>query len=167
MLHKTKGNRKPLAYNIGSTAQIESTGPETNAVRTSPSPRPLLDLARIGGFSAQIAVETILSNGLFEIPLPPPLSEITIAPAFYMAIAVLFSRKVSFWATAIGSAIGETVNIFFFGGAPAAAFALTYVPGIILPTAPETLIIYKFRHTTTRLLALGMAVAHIYDNHAF
>jgi len=167
MLHKTKGNRKPLADNIGSTAKIESTGPETNAVRTSPSPRPVLDLARIGAFSALIAVGTILSNGLFGIPLPPPLSEITIAPAFYMAIAVLFSRKVSFWATAVGSAIGETVNIFFFGGAPAAAFALTYVPGIILARAPETLIIYKFRQSTTRFFALGMVVATVYETLVF
>ena len=155
-----------MADNIGSTAKIESIGPETNAIMTSPSPRPVLDLARIGAFSALVAVGTMLSNVLFGVPLPPPLSEITVAPVFYMAIAVLFSRKVSFWSTLIGSAVGETVNIFVFGEAPA-AFALTYIPGIILARAPETLIIHKFRQSTTGLLALGMVIATVYETVVF
>jgi len=75
---------------------------------------PSLIIARIGAFSALIAVGTILSNVLFGFPLPPPLSEITAAPVFYLAIAALFSRRVSFWATLVGSAVGETMNIFLF-----------------------------------------------------
>src|SRR5690242_21273501 len=108
---------------------------------------PVLDIARIGAFSALVAVGTIISNVLFGFTLPYPLGEITAAPAFYLAIAVLFSRKVSFWSTAIGSAIGETINIFVFGEAPP-IWALTFVPGIMLARAPEVLIIHRFRDKT-------------------
>jgi uncharacterized membrane protein len=152
---------------VGSSASTAEIGAKTGTESgTSISRKPVLDLARIGAFSALVAIGTILSNVLFGIPLPPPLSEITLAPVFYMAIAVLFSRKVSFWSTAIGSAVGETVNIFFFGEAPA-AFALTYIPGIILARAPETLIIHKVRQSTTRLLALGMLLATVYETLVF
>src|SRR2546426_7781512 len=127
---------------------------------------PTLDIARIGAFSALVALGTMLTNLLLGFSLPQPLGEITAAPAFYMAIAILFSRKVSFWSTLIGSAVGETVNIFVFGEAPA-AFALTYIPGIILARAPETLIIHKFRQSTTGLLALGMVIATVYETVVF
>jgi hypothetical protein len=127
---------------------------------------PSLTIARIGAFSALVAVGTILSNVLFGFPLPPPLSEITAAPVFYLAIAALFSRRVSFWATLVGSAVGETMNIFLFGEAPG-AFALTYIPGIILARAPEALIVYRFRNRSLRLLALGMALATVFETVVF
>lgn len=127
---------------------------------------PVLAIARIGTFSALVAVGTILSNVLFGIPLPPPLSEITFAPALYMTIAALFSRRVGFWSTLIGSGIGETINIFVFGEAPA-IFALTYIPGIILARAPEALIIFKLRFGTLRLLTIGMAIATVFETIVF
>jgi hypothetical protein len=127
---------------------------------------PTLTIARVGAFSALVAVGTILSNLLFGFALPPPLSEITLAPAFYMAIAALFSRRVSFWSTAIGSAVGETINIFLFGEAPG-AFALTYVPGIILARAPEALLIYRFRQGTVGRLATGMGIATVFETIVF
>src|SRR2546425_10925047 len=127
---------------------------------------PSLTIARIGAFSALIAVGTILSNVLFGFPLPPPLSEITAAPVFYLAIAAMFSRRVSFWATLVGSAVGETMNIFLFGEAPG-ALALTYIPGIILARAPEALIVYRFRNRSLRFLALGMALATIFETVVF
>ena len=127
---------------------------------------PALTIARIGAFSALIAVGTILSNVLFGFPLPPPLSEITAAPVFYLAIAALFSRRISFWSTLVGSAVGETMNIFLFGEAPG-AFALTYIPGIIIARAPEALIVYAFRGRSLRFLALGMAIATAYETVAF
>src|SRR5437867_4532285 len=99
-----------------------------------------LQLAQISVFSALIAVGTILSNILLGFALPPPLYEISLAPAFYLAIAVLFSRKVSFWSTALGSGVGEAVNILIFGQYPA-SIALSFVPGIILARAPEALIV--------------------------
>jgi len=125
-----------------------------------------LDIARIGAFSALVAVGTILSNVLFGFTLPPPLGEITAAPAFYLALAVLFSRKVSFWSTAIGSAIGETINIFVFGGAPP-IWALTFIPGIVLARAPEVLIVQRFRNKTRSLLAFGMVLATVYETVVF
>ncbi len=127
---------------------------------------PSLIIARIGAFSALIAVGTILSNVLFGFPLPPPLSEITAAPVFYLAIAALFSRRVSFWATLVGSAVGETMNIFLFGEAPG-ALALTYVPGIILARAPEALIVFRFRSRSLRFLAFGMALATVFETVVF
>jgi len=127
---------------------------------------PSLTIARIGAFSALVAVGTILSNVLFGFPLPPPLSEITAAPVFYLTIAALFSRRISFWATLIGSAVGETMNIFLFGEAPG-AFALTYVPGIILARAPEALIVYKFRNRSLGFLSFGMALATIFETAVF
>ena len=127
---------------------------------------PVIAIARIGTFSALIAVGTILSNALLGIPLPPPLSEITFAPALYMTIGALFSRRIAFWSTLIGSGIGETINIFVFGAAPA-VFALTYIPGIILARAPEALIIFKFRLGTMRLLTIGMALATIFETTVF
>src|SRR5215471_7769562 len=68
-------------------------------------------LAQTASFSGLIAFGTVLSNSLFGVSLPAPLSEITVAPAFYLAIAVLYPRRISVWATIIGSAIGETVNL--------------------------------------------------------
>jgi hypothetical protein len=111
-------------------------------------------------------VGTILSNVLLGFPLPPPLSEITFAPAIYMAIAVLFSRRVSFWSTAIGSVVGETINIFVFGEA-AGVFALTFVPGILLARAPEALIIFRLRQGSLRLVILGMALGTVFETMVF
>ena len=138
----------------------------TTAQRAVRPRNPILDIARIGAFSALVAVGTILSNVLFGFTLPPPLGEITAAPAFYLAIAVLFSRKVSFWSTAIGSAIGETVNIFVFGEAPS-IWALTFVPGIVLARSPEALIIHRFRDKARRILAYGMVLATVYETVVF
>jgi hypothetical protein len=155
-----KRNSKGSAGNSFST-------PTSGVVQRDLHPsNPVLDLARIGALSALVAVGTIISNVLFGIALPYPLGEITAAPAFYLAIAVLFSRKVSFWSTAIGSAIGETINIFVFGEAPS-IFALTFVPGIVLARAPEVLIIHRFREKARRLLVFGMILATIYETVVF
>jgi ECF-type riboflavin transporter, S component len=124
---------------------------------------PTLDIARIGAFSALVALGTMLTNLLLGFSLPQPLGEITAAPAFYMAIAVLFSRKVGFWSTAVGSAVGEAVNIFIFGEAPA-AFALTYIPGLVVARAPEALIIFRFREKSVRVLAFVMGLATVFES---
>jgi hypothetical protein len=150
----------------GSAGNSFSTPTSGSVQRDLHPSNPVLDLARIGALSALVAVGTIISNVLFGFALPYPLGEITAAPAFYLAIAVLFSRKVSFWSTAIGSAIGETINIFVFGEAPS-IFALTFVPGIVFARAPEVLIIHRFREKARRLLVFGMILATIYETVAF
>src|SRR2546427_177448 len=150
----------------GSAGNSFSTPTSGAAQRDLHPSNPVLDLARIGALSALVAVGTIISNVLFGFALPYPLGEITAAPAFYLAIAVLYSRKVSFWSTAIGSAIGETINIFVFGEAPS-IFALTFIPGIVLARAPEVLIIHRFREKARRLLSFGMILATIYETVVF
>ena len=149
---------KALLEGPGSTDRI--------SLGTGQRASPALLVGQIGAFSALIAVGTILSNVILGFQLPAPLSEITLAPAFYLAIAVLYSRRVSFWATAIGSAVGEAVNIFFFGEA-AAAFALTFIPGIIIARAPETLIVHRLREKARNWIIVGMVIATLYETLAF
>jgi uncharacterized membrane protein len=116
-----------------------------------------LRVAQIASFSALIVVGTSIAR----LPLPPPIYEITLAPAFYLAISVLFPRKVSFWSIALGSAIGEAINLVV---TPA---PLIYIPGIIWARAPEALIIYKFRDWTVQWITVAMVLATIYETVAF
>ena len=109
---------------------------------------------------------TALSTALLGIPLPAPLSEITFAPAIYLTLSVLFPRRVSFWSTAIGSALGEAINVLIFGSAPA-AFAVIYIPGMIWARAPEALIMNRFRRKSSLWLAVAMVIATVYETLAF
>ena len=144
--------------------QTEKTKtPEGTATKTRSR---TLFLAETASFSALIAMTTALSTALLGIPLPAPLSEITFAPAIYLTLGVLYPRKVSFWSTAIGSALGEAINVLVFGSAPA-AFALIYIPGMIWARAPEALIVNRFRHKRTLWLAVAMVVATVYETLAF
>jgi hypothetical protein len=125
-----------------------------------------LFLAETAVFSALIAATTALSTALLGIPLPPPLSEITLAPAVYLTLGVLFPRKVSFLSTAVGSAIGEAINVLIFGSAPA-AFAIIYIPGMVWARAPETLVMYRFRRKSVLWLCFAMLIATVYETLAF
>ncbi len=148
-----------------SLKETVDSGPALPRSATSRPITPALLVGQIGSFSALIAFGTILSNVIFGVVLPPPLYEITAAPAFYLAIAVLYPRRISFWATAIGSGVGEAVNLFIFG--QGAAFALTYIPGIIIARTPETAIVHRFREKTMRWIAASMVIATIYESLAF
>ncbi len=146
---------------------FHATGPgESRTTTASEVPRrsvATLMLAQIASFSALVAVGTIVTNLLLGIALPYPLYEITLAPAFYFAISVLYPRKVSFWSIAIGSAIGEAINIFVIGPAAPAIF----VPGIVWARAPESLIIYRFREKSVKWVTASMALATVYETLAF
>jgi hypothetical protein len=148
---------------LNETKSLSETRTISRPIRSSPT---TIDFARIGAFSGLIVLGTVLSNVLLGIPLPPPLYEITVAPAFYLAIAVLFSRRVSFWSTAIGSGLGEAASIFLFGQVPG-AFALTYVPGIIIARAPETLIINRFRTRPLPIISIVMVAATVFESVIF
>ncbi len=113
--------------------------------------------AQIAIFSALIA----LTTGILRIPLPQPVGEITLAPVFYLPISVLFSRKVSFWSIAIGSAVGEAISVVSSGFPP------IFVPGIVWARAPEALIIYKFRNRSMSWISFAMVLATIYETVAF
>jgi hypothetical protein len=125
-----------------------------------------LFLAEAASFSALIAVTTAVSTALFGIPLPAPLSEITLAPAIYLTLSVLFPRRLSLLSTAVGSALGEAINVLILGSAPA-AFAVIYIPGMIWARAPEALIVNRFRRKSALWLAFAMVVATVYETLAF
>ena len=143
------------------TRQVEEVKGAKNKTRSR-----TLFLAETASFSALIAVTTALSTALAGIPLPAPLSEITLAPAIYLTLGVLFPRKVSFWSTAIGSAVGEAINVLMFGSAPA-AFAIIYIPGMIWARAPEALIMNRFRRKSMVWIAFAMVIATVYETLAF
>ncbi len=113
-------------------------------------------VAQISIFGALIALGTI-----FSIPLPPPLYEITWAPALIMALGILSDSWVGFSATAIGSFIGEAYNVATRGGSP--IFPL----GIVWARAPEVLIIGWAKGKGTRMTVLAMVLATLYETVAF
>ena len=147
-----------MADQVEKTGEAAGTGIKTRSET--------LFLAQTAAFAALIAMTTALSTALLGIPLPAPLSEITFAPAIYLTISVLFPRRVSFWATAIGSALGEAINVLIFGSAPA-AFAAIYIPGMIWARAPEALIMNRFRRKSSAWLAFAMVIATVYETLAF
>ncbi len=72
-------------------------------------PTPSVTLAATAVFSALIALGTMII-----IPLPKPLAELTLAPAIYLALAVLSDRWTAFNATAIGSFIGDDFGLAYY-----------------------------------------------------
>lgn len=114
-------------------------------------------LATIIVFSALIAVGTILS-----IPLPPPLYEITWAPALYMALSAMADPVTSASAVGIGSFIGEAYNVAFKGGG-----SPIYPFGMLWARVPEALIIAWARKKGPRALVLSMVAATVFETLAF
>lgn len=134
---------------------------ETSAV-TDPAPpgpaktRASVTLAVTAVFSALVAIGTMVI-----IPLPKPLAEITIAPAIFLALAVLSDKWTAFNATAIGSFIGETLNGALYG------YPLIYSFGIVWARAPEVLIVAWARRRGTKALVAAMVGATIFETLAF
>jgi hypothetical protein len=109
-------------------------------------------------FSALIAVATFLS-----IKLPPPLGEITWAPPIYLALAVMVDPYTAFVAIALGSALGEGMNVVVgtFGFLP------IYIPGMVWARAPEAFIVSWAKRKGQRLIVLAMVAATVYETLAF
>jgi hypothetical protein len=120
------------------------------------SPTKSKSLAVVGIFSALIAVGTIIS-----IPLPYPLYELTWSPAIILALAVLVDSVTAFDATAIGSFVGEAINVGFRGGSPIYPF------GIVWARAPEVFIVAWARQKGTRALVVAMVGATVFETLAF
>ncbi len=114
-------------------------------------------LAVVVIFSALIAVGTI-----FSIPLPPPLYEITWAPAIYMALAAMVDPATSASAVGIGSFIGEAYNVTIKGGG-----SPIYPFGMLWARVPEALIIGWARKRGQKTLVLSMAFATVFETLAF
>jgi hypothetical protein len=108
-------------------------------------------------FSATIAVATI-----FSIPLPPPLYEITWAPAIYLALGALTDPVTAFAATGFGSFIGEAFNVSFKGGG-----SPIYPAGMVWARAPEVLIVALAKEKGNKWLAVAMVGATVFETFAF
>ncbi len=126
----------------------------TSGSRTPPASS---RLALVSVFSALVAVCTIVA-----LPLPPPVFEITLAPAVYLALAALANKWDALAATAIGGFAGELFNIATkAGGSPIYPF------GMVWARAPEVLIVAWAAKRGGRTLALAMAAATVYETFAF
>ncbi len=124
---------------------------------TFKGPSRSLKLAVAAVFAALIALGTILS-----FPLPPPVFELTWAPAVYLALAALSDRWTALSATAIGSFIGEFYNVSFkAGGSPIYPF------GMLWARAPEALIVAWGANRGGKWLVASMVAATVYETLAF
>jgi hypothetical protein len=127
---------------------------DTSGAKTAPTKS--MRLALVAVFSSVIAVCTIIA-----VPLPPPLYEITLAPAVYLALAALVDRWDAFSATAIGGFVGELFNISTRGGSPIYPFGMVWARG------PEALIVAWAATRGRRTLAWAMVAATVYETLAF
>ncbi|HUK79104.1 MAG TPA: hypothetical protein VLU91_00390 [Nitrososphaerales archaeon] len=114
------------------------------------------NLAVVIVFSAMIALSTFLS-----IKLPTPLGEITWAPPIYMALSVLVGPWTSFTSIAVGSFLGESLNVAYLG------WPAIYAPGIVWARAPEALIIGWARKRGTKTIVAAMVFATVYETLLF
>jgi len=114
-------------------------------------------IAFVSVFSALITLLTIVS-----VPMPQPLAEITLAPAVYLALGYLVDRKSAFTATAIGSFLGETINLFTRPG-----YLPIYPFGMVWARGPEVLIVSVARGRSLKFAGLMMVLATVYETLAF
>ena len=129
---------------------------EPAATASSRSVSATTNLAVVIVFSALIALGTFLS-----IKLPTPLGEITWSPPIYMALAILVGPWTSFTATAVGSFIGESLNVTYLG------WPAIYAPGIVWARAPEALIIGWARRKGTKVWVASMVLATVFETVRF
>jgi len=113
-------------------------------------------LAVVIVFASLIALSTFLS-----IKLPEPLGEITWAPPIYMALSVLAGPLTGCEAIAVGSFLGESLNVAWLG------WPAIYAPGIVWARAPEALIIGWARKRGTKALIASMVMATVFETLAF
>jgi len=136
----------------------ESAFHENTSERTTPARSKRV--AFVAVFSSVIAVCTVVPGSL--LPLPPPLYEITLAPAIYFSIAVLADKWDAFAATAIGGFAGELFNITTNGGG-----SPIYPFGMVWARAPEVLLVAWAANKGRRVLGASMVLATVYETFAF
>ncbi len=95
-------------------------------------------VARAGTMAGLIAVLTVTA-----LPLPPPLSTITLAPVAIFVSAIFLGPWVGFVASVVGSGVGfvvatqlGTISIAVFGPVASAVFPI-FLIGIIVARGPE------------------------------
>jgi len=97
----------------------------------------------------------------FSIPLPAPLYEITWSPAIYLALSAMVDIPTSASAIAVGSFIGEAVNVSVKGGSPIYPF------GMLWARVPEAFIVGWARNRGAKTMAGAMVVATVFETLAF
>ncbi|MBI3859283.1 MAG: hypothetical protein HY296_03455 [Thaumarchaeota archaeon] len=131
---------------------------KTVSPAVSGRPRPSVKLAVVAVFAALIAVFT----SVLSIPVPPPLFEITLAPAIYLALSALVDPWTSGSAIGIGSFIGEAFNIATKpGGSPIYPF------GIVWARVPEAFIISWAKGKGRGTLITAMVASTMFETIAF
>jgi hypothetical protein len=126
--------------------------------KTSKPRSPKVTLAVIAIFAALIALLT----SIFSIPLPPPVYEITLAPAVYLALAAMVDPYTSGAAIGLGSFIGEAYNIATKpNGSPIYPF------GMLWARVPEAFIVWWARDKGRGVLIMAMIAATMFETIAF
>jgi len=85
----------------------------------------------MGVMSALIAVATMIA-----IPMPPPLSAITLAPVVIFVTSILMGPWIGLVASAIGSGIGFLAGASIGTIAVPPAFLYVFLVGIVIARAP-------------------------------
>jgi hypothetical protein len=106
----------------------------------------------MGVMSALIAVTTTLA-----IPMPPPLSTITLAPIAIFVAGILMGPWIGLVASAIGSGIGFMAGASIGTIAPPPGFLYIFLVGIIIARAPMGFGVGILRKTN-ELVAMAVGV---------
>lgn len=126
------------------------------------SPHPSRSASSTVNLSVVIVFSSLIALGTFlSIKLPTPLGEITWAPPIYMALSILVGPWTSFTATAVGSFLGESLNVAYLG------WPAIYAPGIVWARAPEALIIGWARRKGAKVWVAAMAGATVFETLMF
>lgn len=119
-------------------------------------------IAQSAVMSALVAVLTVTS-----LPMPPPLSTITLAPAAIFVISIFLGPRVGLISGLLGSAIGFTIAATVgtvAGAAPGSALFPIFLLGIMVARGPEGYIVGILRN---RNEILAMVLGTIYETLAF
>jgi len=128
----------------------------------TPSKPSVMTIAQSAVMSALISVLTVTA-----IPLPPPLSALTLAPAAIFVGSIFLGPRVGFVSASIGSGIGFTIAATvgtIAGAPPGSALYPIFLAGIILARGPEGYIVSALRKMNE---ILAMAVGTMYETAAF
>jgi uncharacterized membrane protein len=112
--------------------------------------------------SALVAVLTVTS-----VPLPPPLSAVTLAPAAIFVASIFLGPRVGLISGALGSAIGFAIATTVgtvAGASPGSALFPVFLLGIIVARGPEGYIIGTLRGMNE---ILAMILGTIYETLVF
>jgi uncharacterized membrane protein len=109
-------------------------------------------LALMGVMSALIAATTTLA-----IPMPPPLSTITLAPIAIFVTGILMGPWIGLVASAIGSGIGFFAGASIGTIAPPPGFLYIFLIGIIIARAPMAFIV-GFLRKVNEVVAMAVGV---------